>query len=305
LKDEIIYVVVAAEERDPCGVERYARNLSAALREEGARAELVRHGGSLFSMIEVLRFGGRVLLNYPCYRSGSSLGFQLVPLFSESAFLVLHEFRSSHFLRRTSLLPVLRFARRRVFFVDETESPFEVEPLGAGPSLVPPNPPSPSFKRRLIFLGRLREDKDLPLLWECLRIAKTMGFELVLCGGGEGEERFDRVVRDDDKIRRTLLEGGVGVATFRGGASRKRTSLITLLNFGLPVLLNSLKSDFLSEEGDGVLVFGGRENFEQALKEVEANYHRMVREALESARRFSWRGIAKRLLKKMKGGGNE
>lgn len=272
-----------------------------------------------------------VHLEYP----GRAFGASFLPLaFSElgvPAVLTLHEFRLSHPLRKAFNL---RLVRRAGAMIVPAKSEWESVPwlarigkkaevIPVGPSFEPPESANPGEGGtsgagpglRFVFLGFLNKSKNFRLWFEVLEGLRDSPLPkpfVVLTGTPMDTEEMRnfreglrsrglqkavevRSQRPSSEVSRFLLEGAVGFLPFADGATPRRTTLLTLLAHGVPVIVPPPLDGSLSGFA-GIATCDSAEAVLSQMQEfTDPGYFESGRAAArELARRFSWAEIARR-----------
>ncbi|MGH8103028.1 MAG: hypothetical protein ACREJQ_00735 [bacterium] len=317
-----------------CGVGEYTANLKHALAAEGIEAKVAALEGqpdfryaTRAGLLQIAHeFKPDIAhLQYP----GHAFGATFVPLafsgLGACPVLSLHEFRLSHPLRKAFSMRLVRRARALIVparteldaipGIIRSRKPAEVIPVG--PSFAPAQPPplgrTPLL--RFVFLGFINKSKDLTLWFEVIlrlrdsTLPKPFSVFLGDPMGPESVRRFQGALRKlglkevveilpqrpASEISGFLLHGAVGFLPFVDGASPRRTSLLTLLAHGVPVIVPPPVDPSLAGAG-GLIAAGTPDSVIREMRRfAEATYFESQRRAaLQLAARFSWPEIARR-----------
>jgi D-inositol-3-phosphate glycosyltransferase len=215
--------------------------------------------------------------------------------------------------------PVLRAAAAVVVFTDEQRSAVAAR-YGVDPTLIAviPNGVDDTFyyagqrllhpKPRLLFVGRLSVQKNLPLLLRALD-GVSQHFETTLVGEGELEAELKKAVHDL-RLQNVHFPGRVDGAELREQyrnadvfvlpSEREGMPLVLLeaLAMGLPIVATDVPGnrDLVVHGQNGVLVpLADPSALRQGLLSVTSDLRRYVRMSEESQRiagRYSWKVVA-------------
>jgi D-inositol-3-phosphate glycosyltransferase len=214
--------------------------------------------------------------------------------------------------------PVLRAAASVVVFTEEQRLMVAVK-YGIDPSRIAviPNGVDEAFfhsgqrrlhtKPRLLFVGRLSVQKNLPLFLHALDGVSEQ-FETTLVGEGELEPQL-KGIAGDLRLKNVLFRGRADGAELRDlyrsadvfvlPSEREGMPLVLLeaLAMGLPIVATDIPGnrDLVSDGDNGVLVpLGDPSEFRKALVSVTSEqeaYTQMSESAKRLACRYSWRAV--------------
>jgi glycosyltransferase involved in cell wall biosynthesis len=306
-----------------CGVEDYTERLAGALSAEGIEvARLFEAGTSGPSLAARARAEGCRLLHlqYPGIGYGASLWPHFLPLVTRLPVLVtLHEFSRTNALRKTSSLLFSSGLHRLVFTTPDERSAFRQSfPWWRGVSAVIPIGSNIPFLDRapdpvptIGFFGHLKPNRGLEPFIELARLCADAGrpYRFVILGSiGPGQDGYHdhlRQLADGLPVewRLDLDAGDVAKAVsrcmafymaFPDGASMRRTTLLTALGNGVPVITTDgpLCPDRLR---DAVLFASGPQEASQHLETLLTDPKlaaRLGEAGRAYARRFDWSRVA-------------
>lgn len=267
------------------------------------------------------------------FKLGPQLLAMLLRLLGIKVVVTIHEFKHARTLRKLASVPLLLCASSVVFTAaSEAESVCRwLSMLGAlvwrkadivpvGPGIFPGSEPSPRASGGplgVAFFGLFYPGRCIEQVIEAVAIAsgKLNGMRLMFIGdmhpryrdyyeqirSEAGRSLPDGAVswvigREPDELREVFGGVDVFILPYPDGASFRRTSLLSAMAFGVPVI--TTRGDDTPEElrhGHNVMFAGGPHEMARCLQELAASpelYATVSRGALLKSQNFSWQIIA-------------
>jgi len=310
---------------EPCGVGEYTYQLAKALRVKGLDVELLKHARWRLrdsrSVLRVVDEAGADIIHiqYPSVGYGRVLGPQLLNL-QRPCVVTIHEVSQAHLLRKLSLCAFLAAAKTLIFTTSfEKAAATRLTPWISGKSTVIPigsNVLTHSSKAGTVhntigYFGLIRPNKGLEQVIELatLAVSKNAPFKIIVIGAtSRGLHEYYSMLRQKSiglpvdwrvglqgyDLDAALAEPQIAYLPFPDGASERRSSLLTFLSRGTPVL--TTMGHHLSEELKAAVQFAA--NPETALTQAEklANddeaWNDLRERGIAYAKKFSWERIA-------------
>lgn len=322
-----VALVAGAYPPRQCGAEDYTVRLAGALENDGVEARIFAGGWhALRAPVlkrEILLFHPHVLhIQYPTMGYGKGLVPQILSglILSTPVVTTLHEFSTSHLLRKVADLPFAVRSRALVFTTEYERQRFSSWfPWTARRSLVVPigsNMPSASGSvvrdpSRVVYFGLIRPNKGLEDFLKLARLAKDKGRPYKFAIVGEVAARYGfypekleanaddlpiewKIGSSAEEASRYLAGCRFSYMPFPDGASERRGSLLGVMRNGAVVITTSgpqttdalRKATFLAEDPGQALCL---------LDELSSDFdgaEDMSSRSVEYARRFSWESIS-------------
>ncbi len=144
-------------------------------------------------------------------------------------------------LRSAFTVCITEFTRSQcmIFVPQEAWSRLQVVRCGPDPGFLALEPPPVCDRARLVWVGRICEEKAVPVLLEAARrlAREDVDFELVLVGDGPLREATERCIRSYDLTERVLLTGWLGLDGVREEIAGARAMVLPSFAEGLPAVL--------------------------------------------------------------------
>lgn len=311
-----------------CGAEDYTALLAEALERDGLDARVFAAerwslAGARRLSVDISRFRPDVLhVQYPTMGYGKSLAPQALALLAGRTPLVttLHEFSTSHVLRKVADLPFALRSQALVFTNEhERRRSSSWFPWTGKRSLVIPIGSNVPFRAgsverdplRVVYFGLIRPHKGLEDFLELARLSKNMDLPYRFMVVGEVADRYGsypddlmgaakglpiewRLGLSASEVAEHLAGAGFAYAPFPDGASERRGSLLAVLGNGAatittrgPQTPESLREAALFAESPSQAL--------ELLGELSSDPARasaLAESAMEFARGYSWASIA-------------
>lgn len=144
-------------------------------------------------------------------------------------------------LRSAFTVCITEFTRSQcmIFVPQEAWSRLHVVRCGPEPAFLALEPPPTSERARLVWVGRICEEKAVPILLEAARRLAQEGvdFELVMVGDGPLREATERRIRDWGLARRVRITGWLDLDGVREEIGVARAMVLPSFAEGLPAVL--------------------------------------------------------------------
>lgn len=312
---------------EPCGIGDYTQRLSEALRAEGMEVQCLRQAPwrlrdsrSFFKAVDDAR-ADIVHVQYPSIGYSRALGPQFYSCFRPCV-VTIHEVSQAHPIRKLSLYGFFSTATNLIFTsAFEKKAAIRLAPWIDKKSTVIPigsNIPVAHCQEEhtptiIGYFGLIRSNKGLEQVLELARLSLARGgkFKILIIGSEfRGQESYYRLMRQESTglpvewriglngpdLNAALCECGLAYLPFPDGASERRSSLLTFLNMGTPVI--TTRGPQVPEQLEGAVQFAANpeEAFQQAeyLMSDRHSWNLLRSRGSEYARLFRWETIAER-----------
>lgn len=312
---------------EPCGIGDYTHRMSEALRSGGMDVQLLRQNlwrlrdaRAILKAVDEARVD-IVHVQYPSIGYGRALGPQLLSC-CRPCVVTVHEVSQAHPIRKLSLYGFFSTATNLIFtsefekqaatrFAPWIEGKSTVIPIGCNITVMPSGQ-EPSTNT-IGYFGLIRPNKGLEQVIELARLSLARGgkFRILIIGSEfRGQESYHRLLRQQSaglpvewrtglsgsELNAALCECGLAYLPFPDGASERRSSLLTFLTLGTPVI--TTRGPQLPAQLEDAVQFAA--NPEEAFQLAESLMSdRQSRNLLrakgsEYAQLFRWETIAER-----------
>ncbi len=265
---KIIYLVTHIPGAS-CGVVDYTKKLCAAVRAEGADANIeILDDWSFRTLFGLLRKykGHRGVifhLQYPTLGMGYSIAPAALPFFLFPIFTTLHEFTVFHLLRKAIFLPHAILAKKITFTNENERRNFlRFFPLACNATIIPIGenitakkmdaPPAVNGER-IIYFGQIAPDKGIELFIDTVKILKKKDntIKAAIIGSvlredsditrrvrrSATEHAIDLILNEpSDVVSEELQKSTIALLPFPDGITEKRGSALACIKHGLPLI---------------------------------------------------------------------
>jgi glycosyltransferase involved in cell wall biosynthesis len=262
-----ILLVSGSYPPDPCGVGDYTHRLSQALQSEGMDVQCLGHkqwhSHNIRSILHAVDNAGADIIHiqYPTVGYGRALGPQLLGI-RRPCVVTIHEVSQAHLLRKLSLYAFLGFAKALIFtskFEQQVAAGFApwilhkstIIPIGSNIPVC--GSVAGTSPNTIGYFGLIRPNKGLEQVIELARLAvkNRIDFKVLVVGlEKNGQQDYYKRLRQQsfglpvewrvglqgEDLDAALAEPKLAYLPFPDGASERRSSLLTFLTRGTPVI---------------------------------------------------------------------